>query len=267
MASSSSEQHPSSQDTVSWEDCKTASYVSESSVDDSAYPEELAKMSSSSTTSLGSSTQDSGFASSQDLLESQQLSLNIDREASGVETLEPQPSTSKDVIQAEEQDLKDAVQPKMSSSSSDRKRKSCSEDRSVSKRSKCVEEKNEVPSRDPESITSKFMEFLYSTEGRTWRNSPEGLKFFRLVQVSPDIQESRTKKMAEVPSSSLPGAASGFSSLCSICCLRPKNASIVHGRLTHQATCYQCARRLLNAGSRCPVCRRKIHMVCKHIIV
>lgn len=53
---------------------------------------------------------------------------------------------------------------------------------------------------------------------------------------------------------------------CSICFLRPKNATIVHGRLAHQATCYQCARRLLKAGSRCPVCRRKIHMVAKNIV-
>ncbi|XP_066958915.1 uncharacterized protein [Macrobrachium rosenbergii] len=57
------------------------------------------------------------------------------------------------------------------------------------------------------------------------------------------------------------------SHMCMLCCLRPKNAVIIHGRLSHQATCYQCARRLLNSGARCPVCRRKIHMVCKNIVV
>ncbi|KAK3856397.1 hypothetical protein Pcinc_037284 [Petrolisthes cinctipes] len=54
--------------------------------------------------------------------------------------------------------------------------------------------------------------------------------------------------------------------ICSICFLRPKNAIIVHGKLAHQATCYQCARRLLKTGSPCPVCRRKIHMVAKNIV-
>lgn len=267
MASGSSEQ-PSSQDTGSWEDCKTGSYMSESGVDDSVCPEELRKTPGASITSHGSSTQDSGFTSSQDLLESQELGEEF-LSSSAVGDSVPQPSTSKQATRVEEQDLKDAVQPKMSVSSSDsRKRKSsCSEDSSAPKRSKSVEEKEEAPFGNIDSEAKKMLDFVYSSEGRTWRNSPEGLKFFRLIESSPNIQQSRIKKMAELTSSSIPGSSSGFSSLCSICCLRPKNATIIHGRLSHQATCYQCARRLLDAGARCPVCRRKIHMVSKNIIV
>lgn len=265
MASGSSEQQPSSQDTCSWEDCKARSCTPESSIDESIHSEKLVKTSSiSSTSSTGSSsTQDSGFASSQDLLsqdllESQELSENFVREISAVETKGPQPSTSKGATQKVEKDLKDTVQPKTSSSLRRKRKSSSSEDFIAAKHSKIMEEKEEVPSEKMESLPS---------EGRTWKNSSEGLNIFRLVQVSPDVQESRTKKIAELSSSSVPGTSSGFSSTCSICCLRPKNAAIIHGRLSHQATCYQCARRLLDAGARCPVCRRKIHMVCKNIIV
>lgn len=264
MASGSSEQQPSSQDTCSWEDCKARSCTPESSIDDGIHSEKLVKTSSiSSTSSTGSSTQDSGFASSQDLLsqdllESQELSENFIGEISAVETKGPQPSTSKGGTQKVEKDLKDTVQPKTSSSMRRKRKSSSSEDFIAAKHSKKMEEKEEVPSEKIESLPS---------DGRTWKNSSEGLNIFRLVQVSQDVQESRTKKIAELSSSSVPGTSSGFSSACSICCLRPKNAAIIHGRLSHQATCYQCARRLLDVGARCPVCRRKIHMVCKNIIV
>lgn len=261
-ASGSSEQQLSSQDTCSWEDCKTKSCSSENSVDDSVHPEKLVKTSSASSTSVGSSsTQDSGFGSSQDFLESQELSENFLRESVEVENAGPQASTVKESSLTVKQDIKDSVQPKISSSSGSdsRKRKSSfSEDISASKHSKNIEEKEDVQCEKKDSQTS---------EGRTCKNPSEISSFFRLFEVSPDVQESRTRKLAELSSSSVPGTSSGFSSLCSICCLRPKNASIIHGRLSHQATCYQCARRLLDAGARCPVCRRKIHMVCKNIIV
>lgn len=259
MASGSSEQQPSSQDTCSWEDCKARSCTPESSIEDSIHSEKLVKTSSiSSTLSTGSSTQDSGFTSSQDLLESQELSESLVGEICAVETKGPQPSTSKGTTQKVEKDMKDTVQPKTSSSVRRKRKFSSSEDFIAAKYSKKMEGKEEVPSEKMESLSS---------EGRTWKNSSDGINIFRLVQVSSDVQESRTKKIAELSSSSVPGTSSGFSTTCSICCLRPKNASIIHGRLSHQATCYQCARRLLDAGARCPVCRRKIHMVCKNIIV
>lgn len=228
MASGSSEQQFSSQETQSWNDCKTESCMSEGSVSDDIHPEKLVKTSSSSTTSsLGSSTQDSGFASSQDLFESQELTENFITESSVVEKVS-------------------------------RKRKSsCSENISAPKHLKSKEETEEVPCKDTQTLIS---------ENRTLRNSPESSNSFKLIQIPPDIQEPQ-RKMAELASSSVPGTSSGFSTSCSICYLRPKNAVITHGRLAHQATCYQCARRLLASGARCPVCRRKIHMVCKNIIV
>ncbi|XP_042240104.1 E3 ubiquitin-protein ligase Mdm2-like isoform X2 [Homarus americanus] len=112
-----------------------------------------------------------------------------------------------------------------------------------------------------------FIQFLQTPAGNEWLNSPDGKQFLYSQNFQEVLVEAYGTDMS-MGSSSLNSVepSSGISSLCSICCLRPKNAAIIHGRLSHQATCYQCARRLLNSGSRCPVCRRKIHMVCKHII-
>lgn len=111
-----------------------------------------------------------------------------------------------------------------------------------------------------------FLQFLQSKSGKDWLRS-DG----KLFQWSQPVQETCMEALGTSSNSGLSGRCSpetisGLSLMCSICCLRPKNASIIHGRLSHQATCYQCARRLLDSGGRCPVCRRKIHMVCKHII-
>lgn len=239
--------------------------MSESSADDSSQAGELTRTSSASTTASRSSTQDSGFTSSQDLLESQELPEELVKESCVEERTLAQPSTSQEASQAEKQALKDTVQPKMLSSS--RKRKSSSdEDFIASKRSKSLEEKDEVPFGDKEMLAREMFNFVASSAGKAWLSSSDGAKFARSLQASPAYQESLTKMIAEQTSASTPGSASGISMLCSICCLRPKNATIIHGRLSHQATCYQCARRLLDDGARCPVCRRKIHMVCKHIV-
>ena len=33
--------------------------------------------------------------------------------------------------------------------------------------------------------------------------------------------------------------------LCNFCLTREKNAGIIHGRITHQICCYQCAKKLV----------------------
>ena len=43
--------------------------------------------------------------------------------------------------------------------------------------------------------------------------------------------------------------------LCNFCLTREKNAGIVHGRITHQICCYQCAKKLVKQRKPCPVCR------------
>eukprot|EP00092_Neocalanus_flemingeri_P026852 GFUD01029108.1.p1 GENE.GFUD01029108.1~~GFUD01029108.1.p1 ORF type:complete len:726 (+),score=117.49 GFUD01029108.1:126-2303(+) len=57
----------------------------------------------------------------------------------------------------------------------------------------------------------------------------------------------------------------GTSQLCLMCCQRPKNASLIHGRLGHQVCCYPCAKKLWKKQARCPVCRRKVERIVKLI--
>ena len=56
------------------------------------------------------------------------------------------------------------------------------------------------------------------------------------------------------------------SMLCTLCCAEPKNACLVHGRISHQVCCYGCARKLFKNKRPCPVCRRRIEKITKNII-
>nr|XP_045598827.1 E3 ubiquitin-protein ligase Mdm2-like [Procambarus clarkii] len=115
--------------------------------------------------------------------------------------------------------------------------------------------------------TKRFFKFLTSKGGIRWLNSADGKCFlasqtFQEVLKKKVIRDSRNKSVIDLPQSSRWGSL-----LCSVCNMCPKNASIIHGRLSHQVTCYRCAQHLLNSGLPCPECHRKIHMVCKHILV
>ncbi|XP_045584368.1 E3 ubiquitin-protein ligase Mdm2 isoform X2 [Procambarus clarkii] len=156
-----------------------------------------------------------------------------------------------------------------------RKRKlSSSENVKLHKKSKPLEvcdsseESDSIVTIEMEAKATALSLFLDSAAGREWLRSAPGRQFQSSLSTQGVIIEAISANV-NIESSEIDELelASGVSNLCLICCLRPKNGSIIHGRLSHQATCYQCARRLLNSGSRCPVCRRKIHMVCKHIIV
>lgn len=52
---------------------------------------------------------------------------------------------------------------------------------------------------------------------------------------------------------------------CIICCAKPANASIIHGKYAHQISCYKCARKLQKQKKRCPICRRTIDRVVHQI--
>ena len=56
------------------------------------------------------------------------------------------------------------------------------------------------------------------------------------------------------------------SMICTICCMRPKDASFIHGKYSHQVSCYRCAKKLYKQKQSCPVCRRKIEKITKHIL-
>ena len=55
------------------------------------------------------------------------------------------------------------------------------------------------------------------------------------------------------------------SSLCILCLTNQKDASIIHGRVSHIITCYQCGRKLFKQKRPCPICRRHIEKITKNI--
>ena len=40
--------------------------------------------------------------------------------------------------------------------------------------------------------------------------------------------------------------------LCTLCCAQPKNACLVHGRISHQVCCYGCAKKIIQKSSGLP---------------
>ena len=76
-----------------------------------------------------------------------------------------------------------------------------------------------------------------------------------------DVESVAGKKSVEAHSKALQ------SMLCTFCCVRPKDACFVHGKISHQVCCYPCAKKLYKQKGSCPVCRRKIEKITKNIMV
>lgn len=221
------------------------------------------------------SSQDSGISSSQDiLLFSEAADMeNIDADATKQETknesTREEPSTSTAVCSRSKSKNASTKGP-----TSTKRKLPTPEDITLPKKFKPskVEETSSEENSDDDDDTIEykargFEMFLKSEIGKEWLNTASGKQF----QSSRSAQIAFLRVVADGTRVSSSGVdshepESGLSAMCSICCLQPKNAVIVHGRLAHQTTCYQCARRLLDTRSRCPVCRRKIHMVCRNII-
>lgn len=179
---------------------------------------------------------------------------------------EEQPNTS-EILNTTSASVLKAKESKEDSQS--RKRKSLpaeEEEGKSSKRAKLESSSEEESEGDVEEQAKSFYQFLQSSSGKEWLKSPDSKPFLSSAPVKEVLMEAIVANMGSGSSTDVHEPPSGLSIMCSVCFLRPKNASIIHGRLSHQATCYQCARRLLNSGSRCPICKRKIHMVCKNII-
>lgn len=57
------------------------------------------------------------------------------------------------------------------------------------------------------------------------------------------------------------------SNVCSICYIRPKDASFIHGHTSHQMCCCQCAKKIFKRTNVCPVCRRRIEKITQNFVV
>lgn len=226
------------------------------------------------------SSQDSGVCLSQDsFLDFSPESImednkNIDKqtdteveETSQSGSAEEQPNTS-EILNTTSASVLKAKESKEDSQSRKRKSLPAEEEEGKSSKRAKLESSSEEESEegDVEEQAKSFYQFLQSSSGKEWLKSPDSKPFLSSAPVKEVLMEAIVANMGSGSSTDVHEPPSGLSIMCSVCFLRPKNASIIHGRLSHQATCYQCARRLLNSGSRCPICKRKIHMVCKNII-
>lgn len=104
-------------------------------------------------------------------------------------------------------------------------------------------------------VSNAIVEFLHSSGGQQWITSPIGRSWCN----TPDVQASILASLTQ--------ATTPEENLCIMCQDRIKDTAIIHGKISHQATCYTCAKELFDRKQRCPVCRRKILRISKNIII
>ncbi|KAL7641058.1 UNVERIFIED_CONTAM: hypothetical protein RMT77_008195 [Armadillidium vulgare] len=129
-----------------------------------------------------------------------------------------------------------------------RKRKASETEEGKRKVLKTVDDVEETADK----LIKKLKKFSKTSKGIRWLKS-EAAK--DLLELMNDTSSDSDCEVADTQD------------FCPLCCSRPKDASIIHGRLSHIGFCYPCAKRLYNSKSKCPVCRRKIHMITKNAYV
>ena len=81
------------------------------------------------------------------------------------------------------------------------------------------------------------------------------------VMLTPDTD-------ANTPSTSSSSSVTSTPSfICTMCCVRPKDACFIHGQISHQVCCYQCAKMIFKNKGTCPVCRRRIEKITRNIVI
>jgi len=89
-----------------------------------------------------------------------------------------------------------------------------------------------------------------------------------LILSGTESDDSRDKPAAAADDNPAKGQNKALQAmLCTFCCVRPKDACFVHGKISHQVCCYPCAKKLYKQKGTCPVCRRRIEKITKNIMV
>jgi len=121
-----------------------------------------------------------------------------------------------------------------------------------------VEIDNLEPDDAVKIISNSIASYLNSEKSGDWLNSKAGKKFMS----HPAVQALLLTRLIDNPTlGKIPDVT-----LCIVCQDNPKDAAIMHGKISHQVACYKCAKNLFRNKKSCPVCRRKILSVTKHII-
>lgn len=135
------------------------------------------------------------------------------------------------------------------------------------------------PSQDLILRLESQSEDEYPTEETTRKRKQEGNIYTvskKIPKVDGTEENELTPNASSQISSSNPGPSeklsvgshslNGQSPLCALCCSRLKDASFVHGRTSHQISCYPCAKKIFKNRETCPVCRRRIEKITKHFV-
>ncbi|KAB7494559.1 Protein Mdm4 [Armadillidium nasatum] len=129
-----------------------------------------------------------------------------------------------------------------------RKRKASESEEGKRKVLKTVDDVEETADK----LIKKLKKFSKTSKGIRWLKSEAARDLLELMNETSSDSDCEVAETQD---------------FCPLCCSRPKDASIIHGRLSHIGFCYPCAKRLYNSKSKCPVCRRKIHMITKNAYV
>ena len=134
------------------------------------------------------------------------------------------------------------------------------------------------------SIATTTIPSAISSEGGIWRPtvSVEGVQLhtsqsfsnvaadirtesttmmIRSQSLDPKVQQKKRLKQTSHITTPVKGGSTGSDGTCMICCVKPKDASLVHGKSGHQVCCYPCGQKLKRNAKPCPVCRRQIEKV------
>ena len=112
--------------------------------------------------------------------------------------------------------------------------------------------------REGKSFTSRKRDVLGRSKTFPYTNG---------VKIYPGEKgcESNTQSLDHIRSLEL-SMANNYGTLCNICNERPKDACFVHQKISHQFSCYKCAKKQFRINPICPVCRRKVEKITRNIL-
>jgi hypothetical protein len=111
-----------------------------------------------------------------------------------------------------------------------------------------------------------FFVFILKDNVRMGKKEKEDIEFgeaysSRLNELPESLQKKGTKIVVRVRR--IGGYPSPF---CGLCGEREQDACFIHGRLSHLACCYKCAKHIYRETRICIVCNRTIDKVTRNIL-
>ena len=126
------------------------------------------------------------------------------------------------------------------------------------------DEEDQLPDSQDSGICGDYLDHPSTSSTSSHSSVPKVAVFEPRKQESPPTSEE--DEGASSLKALLDRKVAAESQICNFCLSRPKDACFIHGRISHQVSCYPCAKKLFKEHKRCPVCRRKIEKITKNIL-